>query len=239
MSFSSEHLSLDEIQKRLMKQVSSIVVLSDLALTEEDYKYLSTKVKMLFKFANDSNVVDDYKLAIVVYWVFSMVYWDKEHLGTLEMEASFDGLPPYKKKYYRDICMEAFDEYGIYRYHVGYKDALLRYRGIIARHAGIPREERGKVFYLLSQYQECNLVAEMVESIMMVLPDRTQTIFCCFDDHTKQKVIMNLRNLMISCQTERFSEEDLLEQHHYTSRELIRDMLKWCDENASITKAAT
>ena len=106
MSFSSEHLSLDEIQKRLMKQVSSIVVLSDLALTEEDYKYLSTKVKMLFKFANDSNVVDDYKLAIVVYWVFSMVYWDKEHLGTLEMEALFDGLPQYKKKYYMDICME-------------------------------------------------------------------------------------------------------------------------------------
>ena len=109
MSFSSEHLSLDEIQKRLMKQVSSIVVLSDLALTEEDYKYLSTKVKMLFKFANDSNVVDDYKLAIVVYWVFSMVYWDKEHLGTLEMEALFDGLPQYKKKYYMDICMEAFE----------------------------------------------------------------------------------------------------------------------------------
>lgn len=230
MSFASERKSLMEIQNQFSKQLKQVVVISDLQLSEEDYRYLATKVKMLFKFSNDNNVVEDYKLSIVVYWVFSMRYWDKQHLGILEMEALFEGLPQYKKRYYMDICMEAFDEYGIYKYHVNYEDVILRYRAMIARHASIPKEELYTVFRVLSNYLDCNLVEDIVESIMMELPERTQTIFCCFDDHSKQKVILGLRNLMIDClNEEQVVEEVLFDKHTFIAREVITSLLQWCE----------
>lgn len=230
MSFASERKSLMEIQNQFFKALKHVTVISDLQLSEEDYRYLATKVKMLFKFSNDNNVVEDYKLSIVVYWVFSMRYWDKQHLGILEMETLFEGLPQYKKRYYIDICMEAFDEYGIYKYHVNYEDVMLKYRGMIARHASIPKEELYTVFRVLSNYLDCNLVEDIVESIMMDLPERTQTIFCCFDDHSKQKVIMGLRNLMIDCLDEgQVVEELLFDKHPYIAREVITSMLQWCE----------
>lgn len=230
MSFASERKSLMEIQNQFFKELKHITVISDLQLSEEDYRYLATKVKMLFKFSNDNNVVEDYKLSIVVYWVFSMRYWDKQHLGILEMESLFEGLPQYKKKYYMDICMEAFDEYGIYKYHVSYDDVMLRYRGMIARHASIPGEELYSVFGVLSKYLNCNLVEDIVESIMMELPERTQTIFCCFDDRSKQKVILGLRNLMIDClNEEHVVEEVLFRKHPYIAREVIGSLLQWCE----------
>ena len=51
-------------------------------------------VATLYKYDNDNNVVDDYKLSIVVYWVFSMIYWDKNHLGQLEMDVLFETEQP-------------------------------------------------------------------------------------------------------------------------------------------------
>lgn len=234
MGFASSRMSLMDIQNCLVDNLKKVHVICDLELSEEDYRYLATKIKMLFKFSNDNNIVDDYKLSIIVYWVFSMVYWDKQHLGTLEMEQLFDGLPQYKKKYYLDICMEAFDEYGIYRYPVNYDMAALQSRAIIARHAGVPREEQEKTFMVISKYLDCGLVADMVESVMMELPERTQTIFCCFDDQTKQKIILDIRNIMIECLKEPEPKEVLLRQHPYISRNLLEGMLDWCNRQEEL-----
>ena len=93
MSFASSRMSLLDIQNYLVEQMKGLHIISDLLLSEDDYRYLAAKVKMLFKFSNDNNVVDDYKLSIIVYWVYSMIYWDKENLGELEMDALFEGLP--------------------------------------------------------------------------------------------------------------------------------------------------
>ena len=129
-----------------------------------------------------------------------------------------------------DICMEAFDEYGIYKYHVNYEDVILRYRAMIARHASVPNEELYTVFRVLSNYLDCNLVEDIVESIMMELPERTQTIFCCFDDQSKQKVILGLRNLMIDClNEEQVVEEVLFDKHPFIAREVITSLLQWCE----------
>ncbi|MDD5950050.1 MAG: hypothetical protein PUC39_10045 [Lachnospiraceae bacterium] len=234
MGFASSRMSLMEIQDYLAEHLREVHVICDLELSEEDYRYLSTKVKMLFQFANDNNIVDDYKLSIVVYWVFSMVYWDKQNLGRLEMEQLFEGLPQYKKKYYLDVCMEAFDEYGIYKYPVNYNIPILQAKAIIARHAGVPREEQEEVFSVISRYLECNLVADMVEAVMMELPERTQTIFCCFDDQTKQKVILDIRNLMITCIKGVESKKHFFEQHPYIARNLLEGVLRWCDQQQKL-----
>ena len=234
MSFASSRMSLLDIQNYFVEQMKGLHIISDLLLSEDDYRYLAAKVKMLFKFSNDNNVVDDYKLSIIVYWVYSMIYWDKENLGELEMDALFEGLPQYKKKYYMDVCMETFDEYEIYNYQVNYGDVSLYAKALIARHAGIPLEEQDRTFDVIGKYLECNLVAEMVESIMMELPERTQTIFCCFDDKSKQKVILDLRNLMIVCMKGKESKEELMKQYPYIAGNVIQGMRQWCNRQQEL-----
>lgn len=229
MSLVNAKMSLSDIQNNLIAQLSHTCVISDLPLSEEEYRYLATKIKKLFRFSNDNNVVDDYKLSIVVYWVFSMIYWDKNHLGQLEMDVLFEGIPQYKKKYYLDVCMEAFDEYGLYKYQVNYEDIFYLARAVIARHAGIPDDEQDDAFEVISRFLDSNLVAEMVEAIMMDLPAKTKTIFCCFDDMTKQKVILDLRNLMIICFKGEKSKEELEKQYPYISHKIIDVMRHWCN----------
>ncbi len=229
MSYAGSRMSLLDIQNDLSVRMRQLTVISDLDLSEEDYRYLATKIKMLFKFANDNNVVDDYKLSIVVYWVFSMVYWNKEHLGTVEMGQLFDGLPQYKRKYYMTVCMEAFDEYGIYKYPTMYQELFWSSKAVIARHAGIPKEDRAEVFKTISRYLKCTLIEDMVESVMLELPDKTKAIFCCFDDEMKQKVILNLRNIMIRVLQDDEPKEAVISHYPYVSKGVMTDLMDWCD----------
>jgi hypothetical protein len=231
MSYASKHISLAEIQQSFVRQLDDVSVIADIDLSEEDYRYLATKVKILFKFSNGNNVVDDYKLAIVVYWVFSMIYWDSTSLDVMEMDLLFDGLPQYKKKYFLDICMEAFDDYGIYRYPVEYKDAVWAARAVMARHASVPKEERSATFKVISTYLDCNLVADMVEAIMMELPPKTQAILCCLDDQTKQAVILELRNLMIECMSSTVPREIVMHKYPYVAVHVVDAMMDWCEQH--------
>lgn len=229
MSFASSRMTLLQMQEYFISQLDQIDIISDLQLSEEDYRYLATKVKMLFKFANNNTVVDDYKLSIVVYWVFSMVYWDKQNLGALEMDSMFEGLPQYKKKYYMNVCMETFHEYGLYTYPVNYEEPELYAKAMIAGHAGIPKDEMKRTFEIISEFLNCTDINDMVESIMMELPERTQTIYCCFDDLMKQQMILNIRNLMIACMKGPKSKEVLQEQFSELPLTVVNGMLLWCD----------
>lgn len=231
MGYASSRCTLDEIQEDLQEKLQSVRVICDMDLSEDDYKYLATKVKMLFQFANDMNIVDDYKLAIVVYWVFAMVYWDKTQLSKCEMDVMFEGIPQYKKNYYLKVCMETFDEYGIYKFNDQYKDEIHQSLAVIARHANVPDDEKKQTFETIAKYLESNLVEQITESIMMELPPKTQTIFCYFDDMTKQKVILNIRNLMIRCREQNDSKEELFRQNPYISNKLIEACIDWVEQD--------
>ena len=165
-----------------------------------------------------------------------MVYWDHNHLDELEMDVIFEGLPQYKKKYYLNICMEAFDDYGIYKYNDNYEDMYYHARAVVARHSSIPDDEKDDAFRIISQYLDCSAVADMTEKVLLQFPDKSKTIFCFFDDETKQRVICEIRNLIIDCHSGNYNVEYLYDKYQYVSRRLVNRCIEWVNQESQISR---
>ncbi len=141
MSYAISRMSLMDIQKDIIIRLRKADIISDINLSLEDYHYIASKIKLLFRIPNDNSIVDDYKLIIVVYWVYSAVF-DNLDGDINSFESLFSGIPQYKKKYYSQVCMEAFDEYGLNRFGITVNASADEYKQLILKHAGcIPYDE--------------------------------------------------------------------------------------------------
>ena len=135
MSYAITRMSLMDIQKDIIYRLRKTHIISDIKLSLEDYHYIASKIKLLFRIPNDNSIVDDYKLIIVVYWVYSAVFDDAD-INFDSFDSLFFGIPQYKKKYYFQVCMEAFDEYGLNRFGLSSDASPDEYKQLILRHAG-------------------------------------------------------------------------------------------------------
>ena len=141
MSYAISRTSLMDIQKDIIIRLRKTDIISDINLSLEDYHYIASKIKLLFRIPNDNSIVDDYKLIIVVYWVYSAVFDDVD-VDLYSFDSLFAGIPQYKKKYYFNVCMEAFDEYGLNRFGITSGASADEYKQLILKHAGcIPFDE--------------------------------------------------------------------------------------------------
>ncbi|MCR4716488.1 MAG: hypothetical protein K5656_04830 [Lachnospiraceae bacterium] len=228
MSYASAHMSLMDIQKDVAHRIRRVSIISELDLTVEDFHYIAAKIKMLFKFPNDNSIVDDYKLIIVTYWVYSMVYEDSKSIDML-----FEGLPQYKRKYYFQVCMEAFDEYGIDRFDLNIERNLRDARALIARHAGIPPTDYAILFNTISEYQNCAVVDDIVEAVMSRLPKKSREILNCYTDEMRRNMVMVVRSFMIKSLNSDEPREIILRTRGCLTVGISEAILDWCDSYES------
>jgi len=224
MSYAGARMSLMEVQKDIARRVRHVNLISELDMSSDDYHYIAAKIRMLFKFPNDNSIVDDYKLVIVTYWVYSMLYDD-----CTEMDKLFDGLPQYKKKYYFEVCMEAFDEYGIERFDLNVGMNPYESKALIARHAGIPPSDFEIVFDTISEYQDCAVVDDVIEAVVNKLPKRSRDILLCYTDEMRRSMVMSVRNFMITALNSDEPREILLNRRGTLTERVCDAIMNWCD----------
>lgn len=239
MGVSGQKFNLPQMKEYFEKQIPSVRVLSDMTLSETDFKSLGAKLKSAFSFTNRKDGIEEIMICYLVYWVYALIYW-KEEVGIHDELTDFCmGLPQYQLRHHLQLLLDTFEDYGIdcFGYHGGNADELCTM--LIARHAGIPNDEKYQVFELIDDYRNQNVsVDTMVNDIYEHLPYKSRYIFSLLDKASRQEMIWEIRMIMADVSSQTCTREEMLKKYPRTSLSLIDYCFYWQEGRRLLNNAA-
>ncbi len=190
---SNSKVNLLQMQGYFEGQMDKIRVISDLKLSENEYRSLGVKLKSLSFFVGSENDIEDYMLSILVYSTYSLIYGAVD----ADFEDIFWSVIPesqYMKRMYLRMYKDVFYTYGISTYDVPRIDFLPRCKYLTARHAGIPDCDKSEFYRIL-----CNSSSDeghIYEEIRDKLPTRTRNILDMMDEVSRYKLLKDSKQLV-------------------------------------------
>lgn len=238
MGVSGKKFDLPQMKEYFEQQIPYVRVLSDMTLSEADFKSLGAKLKSAFSFANNKDSIDEIVICYLVYWVYALIYWDEETGIHDELTDYCMKLPQYQLRHHLQMLLEAFADYGIYEfgYHEGDDSDVCTM--IIARHAGIPDDEKYEVFELIDDYRNHSVsVDDMIRDIYVHMPYKSRYILSLLDERSRQEVIWEIRTIMAEVSSGVYTREELIERYPRTSIRMIDYCIYWHDNHALVQQA--
>ncbi len=193
MSYTSK-VNLLQMQRYFEGQVDKIRVISDLKLSENEYRGLGVRLKSLSFFDGSEKDIEDYMLSILVYCTYSLIYGD---IGTSFEDVFWHVVPKnqYMKRMYLRMYKDVFYSYGISIYDVPRIDFLPRCIQLTARHAGIPDVDKA-IYYQILSNNSFDDVGDAYERVRDVLPPRTRYILDMMDEVSRDKLLRDSKLLV-------------------------------------------
>lgn len=238
MGVSGKKFDLPQMKDYFEKQLPYVRVISDLTLSETDFKSLGAKLKSAFSFTNHKDGIEEIMICYLVYWVYALHYWDEETGIHDELTDYCAKLPQYQIRHHFQLLMDVVADYNIDDF--GYKDVDVAElcSKLIARHAGIPDDEKCQVFELIDDYRNQNVsVDTMVADIYAHLPYKSQYIFSLLDEQSRQDMIWEIRTVMAEVGSGNHVREELLIKYPKISSGLIDYCIYWHENHLVLVQA--
>lgn len=223
-------LSLKEMEQLLAKELQNdkkdIRIIGDMELSCEDYKCLALKLKGMQQYGCHLDVLDDYKLCLIVTWAFALRYERESKIAYQNMKEMILGQPQYLVRKFLEICESAFMEYGIITFGISAKtlDGLC---SLIAIHAGIPKQMLPALFAILSdslRYSEMHILEQTLRNNMS---DHMREVYRYVGEEYQKKMFQVTREMFIDCKLNQLPREELLLKYPYTSSQIMDACIQW------------
>ena len=219
-------INLLQMQKYFEGQMKKIRIISDLELSENDYRSLGAKLKSLRFFTGNESDIEDYMLSIVVYCTYTLIYGDEtdnfDDVMWMIMNKS-----QYKERMHLEMYRDVFFSYGLDTFNEFMDDSFdikLQCQMLTARHAGIPNSEKNEVFDMISDYIECEDIFEKYYDMYYMLPSRSKLIIGLFGDAMHEAILVNMRDLIRDVMDGIIRRDELIAKYY-------RDGLKTKEKN--------
>lgn len=221
-------INLLQMQRYFENKMESLRVISDLELTENEFRSLGAKLKAMTFFSGSENDIEDYMLSVVVYNIYSLVY--------AETADDFDAAmwmvmnkSQYMERMRLQMYKDVFHIYGLLTFDVKTPDLKEYCKQLTAIHAGIPNQEKNQFFDLLEQHIDCDDGDELYAQMYINLPIRTRFIFGLMDASSRKQIFVKYRSMMIDVLSGDYTKEQLFERYRKMSRSTIERCLIWKD----------
>lgn len=193
MSYTSK-VNLLQMQRYFEGQVDKIRVISDLKLSENEFRSLGVRLKSLSFFDGSEKDIEDYMLSILVYCTYSLIYGD---IGTGFEDVFWQVVPQnqYMKRMYLRMYKDVFYSYGLSIYDVPRIDFLPRCIQLTARHAGIPDEDKA-IYYQILSNSSFSSAGHIYKEIRDVVPPRSRYILDMMDETSREKLLRESKQLV-------------------------------------------
>ena len=238
MGASGKKFDLPQMKSYFEEQIPYIRLLSDLTLSEADFKSLGAKLKSAFAFTDKKDGIEEIMICYLVYWVYALIYWDEESGIHDELTDYCAELSQYQLRHHFEMLVDMFADYDIQSF--GYQNDNIEELAsiLIARHAGIPDDEKIQVFELIDDYRNQNVsVDTMVADIYAHLPYKSRYIFSLMDSRSRQDVIWEIRTIMAEVSSGAYTKDQLIARYPAISISLIEYCLYWHESKAVINQA--
>ena len=238
MGVSEQKFNLPQMKEYFENQIPNIRLLSDMTLSESDFKSLGAKLKSAFSFTDRKDGIQDIMLCYLVYWTYALIYWNEDTGIHDELTDYCAKLPQYQLRNHYEMLLDTFADYNIvdFGYQADNDEELCAM--LIARHAGIPNDEKYQVFELIDDYRNQSVsVDTMVEDIYMNLPYKSRYIFSLLDKKSRQDMIWEIRTIMAEICAGAYSRDMLLVKYPHTSVSLVDYCFYWQEGKSLLNQA--
>lgn len=223
-------INLLQMQEYFEGQMDNIHTISDLELSENDYRSLSTKLKAFSFFSGSENDIEDYMISIVVYCTYTLIYGsDMKDFGaalSILLNKS-QHVERMRLRMYNDV----FFSYGMNTFELNESDLRLFSQKLTARHAGVPNQDKKAFYDLISNYLECADVNELYNRVYAGLPNRTKFIFDLMDEGMRVDFLLEARSMINDVVDGTYPREELVNKYPKLSVSLIDRCLMWNENN--------
>ncbi len=233
MRLFSADLSLYEMERLLehcfYEEENKVRIIGDLNLTNEDYKYMTLKVKGILRYISKVEVMEQYRLCILTTLVFAIRYEKNAAVILKQFEKYWN---QFQQHQYR-FCMQAFGdklhEIGLSTYSIRI-DSSKELMEVLFIHAGLTKNIYEKIYELLEQYfdeERSYLFEEELYERMDSLICRDYPFLSCRS--AGLKVSHLLKELYEACLVRRETLEQMFENFNMLSKQVIEDCYRWCE----------
>lgn len=226
----SNKINLLQMQKYFEGQTSRIRLISDLMLSENDYRSLGAKLKALCFFTGSENDIEDYMLSVVVYSTYSLIYGNEDDKFDAILQMIMNNSQYMERTYFR-MFVDVFHAYGLSTFGVKVEDPRTTCQTLVARHAGVPDTEKNAFFDLISEYIDCNDEEYMCEQIYEREPVRAKRIVGLLDKDLRSSMILDARQLVSDVMDGMMNRNQLLEKYPELSINAIDHCIMWNECN--------
>lgn len=224
----SEKFDLMEMKQYFEDQIKNARLISDISLSESNFKMLGVKLKEVFSLTNAAEAMENFMICYLVYWVYVLIYWDEEVGIHDELTEFCYELPQYQVRHHLKMLVDTLDNYNIRDF--GYsRDQLDDYCSmVITRHAGIPYDEQTKVFEWIDDYRNKEDSVEiMLEDLYVNLPYKSYYIFSLLNQESRKNILWEVWTIMAEVSSRMYSKKELLDKYPNVSKRLIESCCFW------------
>jgi hypothetical protein len=226
----SGKINLLQMQKYFEGQMKSVRTISDLELSENDYRGLSTRLKSLCFFTGSENDIEDFMLSIVVHSAYSLIYGDVgksfETIVWMVMNNS-----QYMERMHLHMFRDVFHDYGLNTFDIEDPDILAACRKLSAAHAGVPNAEKTMYYDIISEHLGAEDIGTLIAAVTEMLPERSRYIFGLMDETARQRFILDSRAMVSDVIDGMLRRSELVERYPALSYSLIDRCLIWNENN--------
>lgn len=223
-------INLLQMQEYIEGQMDNIHTITDLELSENDYRSLSAKLKAFSFFSGSENDIEDYMISIVVFCTYTLIYGaDMKDFGSalsILLNKS-QHVERMRLRMYKDV----FFSYGMNTFDIVDPDLRMYSQKITARHAGVPNKDKKAYYDLISNYLECTDEDLFCEEVYEGLPERTKFIFSLMDDSMRKDFLIESRSMINDVVDETYEREALISRYPRVSVTLIDQCIMWNENN--------
>lgn len=244
----------DILEKELEMRKHSIRILGDLDLSYEDYKCLSLKFRGIHRYPGSVEILENFKLSLLITWVFSLRY-EKEEISYCNIKKILLELPQYMQRKFISMCRETFEEYELFMYNIPISN-MKELCSIIVIHSGMPDRLLNRFYHILYedivnyelQYElqkelcifneknQCNcleserkiklFVTRIINSFSKDMKEAYQYI----ENTVLEEMVQTIRSIFLDCYFYELSISELLKKYPVISRKMIESCFIWCRE---------
>lgn len=223
-------INLLQMQHYFEEQIDRIHVISDLELSENDYRSLSARLNEFSFFAGSENDIEEYILSIVVHSVYTLIYGKdiKDFDAVIRMLLKKS---QYAERLRLIMYRDAFYCYGLNTFDISGGDLKEMCRELSAVHAGIPNSEKNLFFNIIDEYIDVEDDDEFYNCVRRELSGRTKYIFELMRENTAKRLLLCTKKMLCDVADGILTRNQLIKNHSELSISLIDRCIMWNENN--------
>ena len=226
----SNKINLMQMQSYFERQMPSVRLISDLKLSENDFRSLSAKLKSLCFFNGSETDIEEYMLSVVVHSTYCMIYGDERDWYDSILGVLINNSPHLERTYLR-MFVDVFHVYGIDTFGLDNGDLMTQCLRLVARHVGVPDVEKYEFYDVISECLECNDVDYISEKIFGDEPHRAKYLVSLLDEEMRKRMILDARMLVSEVIDGIKTRDELLKAYPGLSISFIDSCIMWNEAN--------
>lgn len=223
-------INLLQMQHYFEEQIDRVHVVSDLELSENDYRSLSARLSEFHFFTGSENDIEEYILSIVVHSIYTLLYGKdiKDFDAVIRMLLKKS---QYAERMRLIMYRDAFYSYGLNTFDISTGDLRGMCRELSAIHAGIPNKEKNLFYNIIDEYIDVRDDNEFCNLVRGELSGRTKFIFDLMSDDTACKQLLLARKMLCDVVDNMATRDELIKDNPDLSISLIDRCIMWNENN--------